>query len=252
MGGGEAREAGGGSVSQPVPVTMWAGANTKRTIRTTIDCWGKGYEGKPPCPLYEAKGCKEMMMPQFAIIEAPGIGVYQLDTGSEIGIGNAYGFLKYLKTITGGRISGIPLQLHVVPQDVAPDGKKKTIHVVKLEAAFSLMELAERLKQAPMAALLPPPDESDLGEFYAEEKPPVEAEVVEEPAPALPSRELSEKRDATLQAIKSFVEANSVDDFKLIAQEVAPSAIDARGVLQVKRLSMDECDALVTRLAVPA
>jgi hypothetical protein len=177
-----------GDVSQPLPVTLWAGSQAKRSVRVNVECWGEGYDGKPPCPLYAAKGCKKMMMPQFAIIEAPGIGVYQLDTGSKIGMENAYGFLRFLQTLTGGRVSGIPLQLHIVPQEVAPDGKKKTIHIIKLEAGFSLMDLAERLKQPPMMALLPPPDEEDLAEFYEEAKS-VEGEVIDPDAPEAEQRD---------------------------------------------------------------
>ena len=71
----DALKARDGDVSAPLPVTAWANRNSKTTVRVQIECWGEGYDGKPPCPLYEKKGCKKMMMPQFAIVDAPGIGV---------------------------------------------------------------------------------------------------------------------------------------------------------------------------------
>jgi hypothetical protein len=161
-----------GDVTQPLPLNVWASSKSKRTSRVKVKCLGAGYDDEPPCPLFEAKGCKKLMMPQFAILDAPGLGVYQVDTSSVFGIENLHGFLTYLSGITGGRISGIPLVLKVVPQEVSPDGKKKTVHVLQLEAAFSMMDLQKHLDRPGMTYLLPAADEEVPGDFFP-------AEVVE-------------------------------------------------------------------------
>jgi hypothetical protein len=194
-----------GDVTQPLPVEAWASSASKKTQLINIECPGKGYDGAASCPAYAAKKCKGVMMPQFAIPAAPGLGVYQIDTSSEIGMGNINGFVSYLKSITGGRISGIPLTLKLVPAEVSPDGKKKTVHVLQLDAAFSLTELVEHLKSPALTALLPAPDEevpADL--FPAEASAESELEQPEMPGEYTDSREAAE-REALSSEVLSYL-----------------------------------------------
>jgi len=180
----EALTKAGGAISQPIPVDLWARHDSKATVRSdNIECWGEGYDGKDACPAYSAAKCKRLMMLQFAIPQAPGLGVYQLDTSSFYSILNINGFLEYLQTLTGGRIAGIPLTLRLIPQEVAPNGKKKTVRVLQLTSGFSLAQLAEAMQKPVIEALLPEPEMPD--EHFPEEAA-IEAEAVAvgEPEPS--------------------------------------------------------------------
>ena len=178
-----------GDITQPIPVDVWAKHDSKQTVRRDdIECWGQGYEDHPACPAYDAAKCKRLMILQFAIPQAPGLGIYQLDTSSVNSILNINGFFEYLAMLTGGRVAGIPLLLKVVPQDVAPNGKKKTVHVLQVSSRFGLAELAESMTKPVIEALLPEPhpepEEQEIPEgFYPEEEAQTVAPAEPEPEP---------------------------------------------------------------------
>ena len=114
------------------------------------------------CPDY-GKKCKEIMNLQFLLPEVPGLGVWQIDTGSINSILNINSGADFIRRLYG-RISLIPLLLTVEPQEVkTPDGKKKTVWVLNLrtrETLGDLMQLSQ-LKTAELLAL-PEPEEPEL------------------------------------------------------------------------------------------
>ena len=161
-----------GDYSQPLPVELWARHDSEAVVRVdAIECWGEGYDGHEACPAYAAAKCKRLMMLQFAIPLAPGLGVFQLDTSSINSILNINGFLTFLRSLTNGRIAGIPLMLKVAPQEVTPEGKKKTVYIIHLTSAFNLPQLAEAMTKPVMDILLPAPDADDVPEgFFPDEE----------------------------------------------------------------------------------
>jgi len=177
--------------------TSWASSASKHVLRQGIDCLGEGFDGQPPCPLYSVKGCKRLMMLQFVILRVPGIGVWQIDTSSVHSIQNINGFLEMLGVLTGGKIAGIPLTLRMVPQEVAPDGKKKTVHVLQLATDKTMPELLAAGQQPMAQLMLPAPDEDVPEDFFPEE---VEEEAVSaDPASEAPDV-VSETEPETVEA----------------------------------------------------
>jgi DNA-binding Xre family transcriptional regulator len=93
------------------------------------------------CEFYKSDkpSCKRVGNLHFIILGVNRFGVYQLDTGSINTILNINGGIDYVKEITGGRIKLVPFILEVIPQEVSPDGKKKTVWVLRLEADIPKM-----------------------------------------------------------------------------------------------------------------
>jgi len=158
-------------------VEAWAHGTQGTMVRQNIACAGAGYEGAPPCPMYAAKKCGIRGFYQFAIKDVPGLGVYQMDTGSMVSIRKMNGAIELSRQLLGG-VAGIPMKLKRVQEEVSPDGKKKKVWMVMLEVdtGLSLTKLME-LHSGPVAqALLPPVDESDIYDAIDEDV--IEGEVV--------------------------------------------------------------------------
>lgn len=140
-----------------------ASKSTANFVHQQIHCAGGGYEGQPPCAMFAAKKCSLKNFIQFAIKDVPGIGIYQMDTGSLISTRQIDGAIKMAGVMFGG-IRGVPCILRRVKKDVAPDGKRKGVWMVELEVdtTYSLSNLIE-LRSGPIARLLlPPVDESEV------------------------------------------------------------------------------------------
>jgi hypothetical protein len=140
------------------------------------------------CPLYEKKQCHRIMNLQFIIPQVKALGVWQLDTGSVNSIININSSLDLIKGITG-RVSMIPMKLVVEPQEAQVEGKKKTIHVLKLVVERSFNELVELPNLPRATVLLPSSDTEAPDDLYPEgviasdpEEPP--AQVAARPGPA--------------------------------------------------------------------
>ena len=171
-----------------ITAAVWAGSTSKHVVRQPIDCPGEGFDGNPPCPLYAAKGCKRLMMLQFVVVGVGGIGVWQIDTSSINSIQNVNGFLEMLKALTNGRVAGIPLTLRLVPHEVAPDGHKKTVHVLELHTDKTMPELLTAGEGPVAQLLLPPPDDELPEDFFPEQAAePVEGEYKEPEEAEAPS-----------------------------------------------------------------
>lgn len=110
------------------------------------------------CPEYETKACRRVMHLMFLLPEVPGLGVWQIDTSSFYSITAINSGVEMIKgAIPGNRIAMIPLLLSLMPQEVAPNGKKKTVHVLRLDIAVSLAELMQ-LPPGPVVLSLPQPE----------------------------------------------------------------------------------------------
>ena len=145
---------------------------TSNFVRQQINCAGKGYEDAAPCPMFAAKPqkCAIRNYLQFAIKDVPGLGVYQLDTGSTISTRQINGAIELARLMFGG-IRGVPCTLRRVKRDVSPDGVKKGVWMVELEVDTSYsLESLFALRSGPLSrALLPPVDESEVYEHVETE-----------------------------------------------------------------------------------
>lgn len=113
--------------------------------RHKIECRGAGDKalGILPCPQYGAKGCGRMMMLQFLLPGVPGLGIYQIDTGSRNSILNVYGGIELVRAIVG-RVAMVPLKLRIGPiQTVSPEtGRQQINYVLSLDCDLTLENLS--------------------------------------------------------------------------------------------------------------
>lgn len=94
------------------------------------------------CPHYNAQ-CKEIMNLQFLLPEVPGLGIWQIDTGSINSIRNINATADLIKRIYG-RIALIPLLLTIESQEVQdPEGKKRSVYTLNLRTNQTLLELMQ-------------------------------------------------------------------------------------------------------------
>ena len=116
------------------------------------------------CPDYGAK-CKEVMNLQFLLPEVPGLGIWQIDTGSVNSIRNINSAADLIKRLYG-RISMIPLLLTVEPMEVkTPDaGKTKNVYVLNLRTRDTLVDMMQRASISTVEMLALP-----AGEGYPED-----------------------------------------------------------------------------------
>jgi hypothetical protein len=108
--------------------------DSKNITRAEIPC--PGHE----CPFVEKKGCRVVMNLMFLLPKVPGIGVFQLDTGSKNSILDVRGGIELVMQLSGGKLAGIPLKLRIEPMEViSPDDqKKKIVHTLKLISPATL------------------------------------------------------------------------------------------------------------------
>lgn len=136
------------------------------------------------CGLYEKGQCHRIMNLQFIIPKVKALGVWQLDTGSVNSIININSSLDLIRGITG-RISMIPMKLVVEPQEAQVEGKKKTIHVLKLVVERSFNELVELPSLPRASVLLPSSDTEAPDDLYPEG---IVAQEPDETPPAVAAR----------------------------------------------------------------
>lgn len=73
--------------------------------------------------------CKRTLTIQVLLPDVSGIGVWQIDTSSEIGMRRLVGHLRLILGIRG-TLQGYECKLGLVPVKVAPDGVSKTVYVL--------------------------------------------------------------------------------------------------------------------------
>lgn len=95
------------------------------------------------CVFAKRRQCKAVLNLQFLLPRVPGIGVWQLDTGSVNSIIDVRGGIEMVRKISGGRLAGIPLTLRLEPLEVISpeDGRKKVVHTLKLFSPATLDEI---------------------------------------------------------------------------------------------------------------
>jgi hypothetical protein len=146
----------------------WANKHSQSWVPRTIPCLAER------CPMQEGDRpqCRLSLNFFFLLPKVRGIGAWQLDTRSIHGVRALLDSVALIRSVTGGRIRGLPLQLRLVPREVSPPNvKKKTVHVVELSLpGFTLEDLLRAARSLPEKALLAPPkiDEDELAEAYAE------------------------------------------------------------------------------------
>ena len=125
-----------------------------------VECAGRN------CQYWKDDKCKTIGNLYFMIHGVNRFGVYQLDTSSYNSILNVDGGIEYAKKLTRGRLAMIPFILEVVPQEVNPGGKKKTVYVLRLEADISKMMKALDSKPQDIFSLAEPvvPEVKDIEE----------------------------------------------------------------------------------------
>ena len=132
--------------------------------------WKEGFDCNPQdCPEFLEKRCRQVMNLMVLLPNVPGgLGVWQIDTGSFHSIRNINSMARALTGLMG-RCAFIPLKLKIGPKQVSPPGaKKKTVHIMYVEAEQTLTQLALMARKTPAQVLLPEPDLNDVEEtFYS-------------------------------------------------------------------------------------
>jgi hypothetical protein len=140
----------------------WKGADVK-SERRQVPCAGR------ECPHYQAKRCHERMCLQFILPRIPGLGVWQVDTGSINSILNINSDTAMVRSVVG-RVSMVPLTLTLEPQDVnnPETGKKEKAYCMHLRVVGTLGELLAAAKK-PFGLIEMPKPVQDLDAEDTEE-----------------------------------------------------------------------------------
>jgi len=150
------------------------------------------------CPKYQTKECHEVMNLRFLIPEAPGLGVWQIDTGSKNSILNINSCARIIKG-SFGRISLIPLKLTLESIEVnnPEGGKKQTVYVLNLRTDVTMAQLADQAKEQAKMFMIEAPNmeeafrvqlEDDIEALYGDRLDTNTGEIKdEEPPPVVES-----------------------------------------------------------------
>jgi len=133
-----------------------ADSQAKKTAWKELPCQGR------ECEYYKAKTCREMMFLQFLLPKVRGLGIWQLDTSSQNSIININSAVELLRKAKG-HIAMVPLRLSVVPLEVSPEGRKKTVYVLQLDIPMRLAELRG-------STMLPDPEDLMPEDLYLTEE----------------------------------------------------------------------------------
>jgi len=232
-------------------------ANISTTVGLReIPCQGKD------CPDYQAKKCHEVMNLKFILPEVPGLGVWQIDTGSKNSILNINSCAKIIKRAFG-RISLIPLKLTFEPIQISnpEDGKKQTAYVLNLRTEVTMAQLADQAREQAKMFMIESPDleatynaqiEKDIDDLWGEqaeeptaemtvakkevkpETPPEATESQIEPVEGQTNSKPQPKRDPA--SIKTITELQKAlwEDFKLQPkQQLAELNLNSWGELAI-------------------
>lgn len=93
------------------------------------------------CSYYDRGVCKELGRLLIMLPDGPRFGVYEIATSSINSILNITSSIRAVQAAVG-RIAGVPFALRLVPLQVQPEGKAKTVYVLELEALGSPRQLA--------------------------------------------------------------------------------------------------------------
>jgi hypothetical protein len=148
------------------------------------------------CPDYQGKKCQEVMNLQFLLPRVPGLGIWQIDTGSVNSIRNINDNAAMLRAVCE-RVSWIPLTLTLEPKEVVnpDDGKKKVVRCLNLRHDKGLLEILDASAKPRATLLIPVPleDQKPLDET------PDDGVIEEEVTPPSQSKNGSRKTAARVQ-----------------------------------------------------
>lgn len=153
----------------------------KTAERIEVDCTGPrdckfNQKTDTTTGVIEEKGCSPIGSLMVWLYKAPGLGVYQIDTGARNGIRELLSQLNLMQAALGGRIAWVPLKLKLVQREVnrldPVKGLVKTkVRILSIQYEKSLQELAQTSASlVRQTVALPAPDESkpddieDLGD----------------------------------------------------------------------------------------
>ena len=143
------------------------------------------------CQYYQAKKCQEVMNLQFLLPRVPGLGIWQIDTGSINSIRNINDNAAMLRAVCE-RVSWIPLTLTLEPKEVVnpDDGKKKVVRCLNIRHDKGLLEILNARDKPRTLLLIPAPveDQEPLDEISEDEA--IEDETVPPSQPKKGSKEV--------------------------------------------------------------
>jgi len=122
-----------------------ANRDSKQVTMQEMACQGRD------CPDYGTI-CHEVMNLQFLLPDVPGLGVWQIDTGSINSIRNINSAAELIAHVYG-RISMIPLLLTLEAQEVQdPEGKRKVVHVLNVRTRDTIADMLKTLPALPLGS----------------------------------------------------------------------------------------------------
>jgi hypothetical protein len=123
------------------------------------------------CTYRRQNKCRPLASLMFLLPKIPGIGCWQLDTGSFHSITTVNAGLKLVKQMYG-RLSGVPIKLLLTPRAVTVDGRAKTVYVLSLSIDGTLQDALSKSSKdtlPPAAVALPLPDEERADDHFPPE-----------------------------------------------------------------------------------
>jgi hypothetical protein len=126
-----------------------SGLQVKVGARYELPCLGEN------CSFTLKKVCKPLAQMMFLMPSVPGVGVYQISTGSFNSMVDINSYIEIVRGIAG-RVSMIPLKLSLVPKDVNVEGKKIGIFHLKLEYTGHMTDLIKYRNEKYLSADLLP------------------------------------------------------------------------------------------------
>ncbi|KKM51398.1 hypothetical protein LCGC14_1555540 [marine sediment metagenome] len=164
----------------------WATRNTKEWAYMEVPCAGSD------CPMqkFTPAKCKAVMNLQFILRRVPGLGIWQIDTGSWHSIQNVQNNVELIRAMTGGRIRGLELKLRLTPKEVTPTNTgTKTVYVLDIYTPITVDDLMRRVAELPERGLmlLPAPDDEVPEDLFPDAVDRETGEIIEaEPAQGSP------------------------------------------------------------------
>ncbi len=156
-----------------------SGKETEKVALIEMTCPGN------ECKEYQAKKCHEVMNLRFILPEVPGIGVWQIDTGSKNAILNINSSARLIQKAFG-RISMIPLKLTLeeIVVNNPETNKKQKVFVMNLRTDVTMAQLADAAREQSKTFMIEGPDleaqfglevEKNIEDLWPEESLPEEA-----------------------------------------------------------------------------
>lgn len=226
-----------------------AGRDTKEvTWREGIPCPGRD------CPDYKAKACQEVMNLQFLLPKVPGLGIWQIDTGSIHSIMNINNAATFIRAICG-RVSWIPLTLTLEPVEVVnpDDGKKKIVRCMNLrynQSTESLLLDSEKPRLQLLVAAPrddEAPDDRQLSNHTSEKTEELHSQVVDDSA-ELFGPETKPQPAETFSTKEQRAEMYQIVKDKKVPVPVIEKLLADRSVTETKELSFEKAVTMLQEL----